>query len=99
MRIYQQRGDEASARAAQQLLDKAWMGELRTLNLARLRREAAIGGASADPRGRPLQVGRYLVNSMAVNIILWGRWSISILISSGVGNCDVAGGQNGLIRV
>ncbi len=36
MRIYQQRGDEASARAAQQLLDKAWMGELRTLNLARL---------------------------------------------------------------
>jgi tetratricopeptide (TPR) repeat protein len=36
MRVYQQRGDEASARAAKQLLDKAWVGNMRTLNLARL---------------------------------------------------------------
>lgn len=36
LRVYQQRGDEASARATQQLLDKAWMGDLRALNLARL---------------------------------------------------------------
>ena len=36
MTVYKQRGDEASAQAAKQLLDKAWMGEMRTLNLARL---------------------------------------------------------------
>jgi tetratricopeptide (TPR) repeat protein len=36
MNVYQQRGDEANAQAARQLLDKAWMGELHTLNLARL---------------------------------------------------------------
>lgn len=36
MRVYQRRGDEASAQAAKQLLDKAWLGEPRALNLARL---------------------------------------------------------------
>jgi len=36
MKVYEQRGDRANARAAKQLLDKAWMGEMRTLNLARL---------------------------------------------------------------
>ena len=36
MRVYKQRGDEPSAQAAKQLLDKAWMGEMRTLSLARL---------------------------------------------------------------
>lgn len=36
MHVYQQRGDEASAQATRQLLDKAWLGEMRTLNLARL---------------------------------------------------------------
>jgi tetratricopeptide (TPR) repeat protein len=36
MKIYQQRGDKASAQAAKQLLDKAWLGEMRVLNLARL---------------------------------------------------------------
>jgi hypothetical protein len=36
LRIYQQRGDEASAQAAKQLLDKAWLGEMRTLDLAQL---------------------------------------------------------------
>ena len=34
--VFKRRGDEASAKAAQQLLDKAWMGDTRTLNLARL---------------------------------------------------------------
>jgi tetratricopeptide (TPR) repeat protein len=36
MKVYEQRGDKASARAAKQLLDKAWIGNMRTLNLARL---------------------------------------------------------------
>jgi tetratricopeptide (TPR) repeat protein len=36
MKVYEQRGDRANARAAKQLLDKAWMGEMRTLDLARL---------------------------------------------------------------
>jgi tetratricopeptide (TPR) repeat protein len=36
MEVYKQRGDEPSAQAAKQLLDKAWMGEMRTLRLARL---------------------------------------------------------------
>jgi hypothetical protein len=36
MRVYQQRGDEASAQAAKQLLDQAWLGEWRTLYLTRL---------------------------------------------------------------
>ncbi len=36
MEVYKQRGDEPSAQAAKQLLDKAWMGEMRTLSLARL---------------------------------------------------------------
>lgn len=36
MKVYQQRGDAASARAAKQLLDKAWLGQLQTLDLARL---------------------------------------------------------------
>jgi tetratricopeptide (TPR) repeat protein len=34
--VYKKRGDEASAQAAQQLLDKAWLGDARTLDLARL---------------------------------------------------------------
>jgi tetratricopeptide (TPR) repeat protein len=36
MKVYEQRGDRANARAAKQLLDKAWMGNMRTLSLARL---------------------------------------------------------------
>jgi tetratricopeptide (TPR) repeat protein len=36
MEVYKLRGDEPSAQAAKQLLDKAWMGEVRALNLARL---------------------------------------------------------------
>ena len=36
MKVYEQRGDKANARAAKRLLDKAWMGNMRTLNLARL---------------------------------------------------------------
>lgn len=36
MKVYQQRGDEASARAAEQRLDKAWIGDPRALTLARL---------------------------------------------------------------
>ena len=36
MKVYEQRGDRANARAAKQLLDKAWMGNMRTLDLARL---------------------------------------------------------------
>ena len=36
MKVYQQRGDTASARATKQLLDKAWMGQVQTLDLARL---------------------------------------------------------------
>jgi tetratricopeptide (TPR) repeat protein len=36
MKVYQQRGDEASARASKQLLDKAWLGQAHTLDLARL---------------------------------------------------------------
>jgi len=36
MSVYKQRGDESGAQAAKQLLDKAWLGERRTLNLARL---------------------------------------------------------------
>ena len=36
MQVYQRRGDEVSAQAAKQLLDKAWLGERRVLNLARL---------------------------------------------------------------
>jgi len=36
MEMYKQRGDKPSAQAAKQLLDKAWMGDMRTLSLARL---------------------------------------------------------------
>ena len=36
MEVYKQRGDKPSAQAAKQLLDKAWMGDMRTLDLARL---------------------------------------------------------------
>jgi hypothetical protein len=36
MEVYKQRGDKPSAQAAKQLLDKAWMGDMRTLTLARL---------------------------------------------------------------
>jgi hypothetical protein len=36
MEVYKQRGDKPSAQAAKQLLDKAWMGDMRTLSLARL---------------------------------------------------------------
>jgi tetratricopeptide (TPR) repeat protein len=36
MKVYEQRGDKTNARAAKQLLDKAWMGKTSTLNLARL---------------------------------------------------------------
>ena len=36
MEVYKQRGDEPSAQAAKQLLDKAWMGEGGMLSLARL---------------------------------------------------------------
>jgi tetratricopeptide (TPR) repeat protein len=36
MEVYKRRGDDASARAAKQLLDKAWMGGTGALNLARL---------------------------------------------------------------
>lgn len=34
--VYKQRGDEPSAQAAKRLLDKAWMGEMGMLSLARL---------------------------------------------------------------
>lgn len=34
--VFKRRGDEADAKAAQQLLDDAWVGDLRTLNLASL---------------------------------------------------------------
>jgi len=36
MKLYEQRGDKPSAKAAKQLLDKAWMGDMRTLSVARL---------------------------------------------------------------
>ena len=36
MKVYEKRGDGPNARAAKQLLDKAWMGRTNTLNLARL---------------------------------------------------------------
>jgi tetratricopeptide (TPR) repeat protein len=36
LRVYQQRGDEPSAQAAKQLLDQAWLGEWRTLDLTQL---------------------------------------------------------------
>ena len=36
MKVYERRGEETHARAAKQLLDKAWTGQMRTLNLARL---------------------------------------------------------------
>ena len=36
MRVYEQRGDKGNARAAKQLLDKAWIGKKNTLDLARL---------------------------------------------------------------
>jgi tetratricopeptide (TPR) repeat protein len=36
MKVYQQRGDEVSARATKQLLNKAWMGQAQNLDLARL---------------------------------------------------------------
>ena len=36
MKVYEQRGDKPSERAAKQLLDKAWMGDTRTLSLSRL---------------------------------------------------------------
>lgn len=36
MEVYKQRGDTGNAQAAKQLLDKAWMGDMRTLTLARL---------------------------------------------------------------
>jgi tetratricopeptide (TPR) repeat protein len=36
MEVYKQRGDKPSALAARQLLEKAWMGDMRTLSLVRL---------------------------------------------------------------
>ena len=36
MKVYEHRGEETHARAEKQLLDKAWAGQMRTLNLARL---------------------------------------------------------------
>ncbi len=34
--VFKRRGDDVNAKAAQQLLDKAWLGDVRTLNLASL---------------------------------------------------------------
>jgi tetratricopeptide (TPR) repeat protein len=36
MKVYEQRGDKGNARAARKLLDNAWLGDLQTLDLARL---------------------------------------------------------------
>ena len=36
VQVYEQRGDKRNARAAKRLLDKAWIGDMQTLDLARL---------------------------------------------------------------